>query len=192
MNTRMSQSDQYQQPAWSVPYHSQARNHPHMGPKSRTAYAPWRKRLMNARVVALLLPMAALLSSSLLSSTAAAVEPEKQPIYSNINSNGLCGSAGNHCQVPSGQRLIIDHVSGFFLAPASADATIAVQLLITDPRLGLTGNAFHTFVATKTDTTGSVDTFAFSTPFRMMLHPGATFFFSPEGAVAVSGYLAKQ
>jgi hypothetical protein len=32
----------------------------------------------------------------------------------------------------------------------------------------------------------------FSTPFKMMLNPGATFQFSPSNAVAVSGYLVKQ
>ena len=64
-------------------------------------------------------------------------------------------------------------------------------ITLTDPALGLNGGAFHTFVATKTDS-GVSDTLTFNTPFRMMLDPGATFFFSPADNVAVSGYLVKQ
>jgi len=47
-------------------------------------------------------------------------------------------------------------------------------------------------VATKTSTSDGTDVFSFSTPFRMMLHPKATFYFSPSDNVAVSGYLVKQ
>jgi hypothetical protein len=197
MNTRIWQSDRSQQPAWSVPYCSQARIHPHMVPKRRNAYSPWRKRLMNARAIALQLTMAALLSSSLLSSTVAAVEPEKQPIYSNTPGGLLCGTdpfgpaLPNPCAVPAGRRLIIEHVSGYTFLPTSADTTVAVSLVITDPQLGLNDAAFHTFVATKTATSGGTDVFSFSTPFRMMLHAGATFYFSSADSVAVSGYLVK-
>jgi hypothetical protein len=35
-------------------------------------------------------------------------------------------------------------------------------------------------------------TYTFSTPFRMMLNSGATFYFSPSNSVAVSGYLVKE
>lgn len=71
---------------------------------------------MNAKTVALQLTTAALFLSSFLSSIAAAVEPEKQPTYSNINNTGLCGTddIGPEppipCQVPAGRRLIIDEL----------------------------------------------------------------------------------
>jgi hypothetical protein len=198
MNTRIWQSGRCQRPAWSVPYDSQARIHPHMVPKSRKAHSPWRERLMNARAVVLQLTTAALLLSSLLSSTAAAVEPEKQPIYSNTPGGILCGTdpfgpaLPNPCTVPAGRRLIIEHVSGYTFLPTSTNTTVAVSLVITAPQLGLNDAAFHTFVATKTTTSGGTDVFSFSMPLRMMLHPGATFYFSPADSVAVSGYLVKQ
>jgi hypothetical protein len=47
------------------------------------------------------------------------------------------------------------------------------------------------FVAAKTPS-GISDTYTFSTPFRMMLNSGATFYFSPSNSVAVSGYLVKE
>jgi hypothetical protein len=198
MNTRIWQSDRYQQPAWSVPDDSQARNQPPMVPTSRNAYSPWRKRLMHARAIALQVTTAAFLLSSLLSSTAAALDPEKQPIYSNTPGGLLCGTDSVHpdfppnpCTVPAGQRLIIEHVSGYVFLPTSTNTTVGVSIVITDPALGLNGAAFHTFVATQTNTSGGTDVFSFSTPFRMMLHPGATFYFSPADSVAVSGYLVK-
>jgi hypothetical protein len=79
MNTLISLSHSYQQPVWSVCYHSRVRHHTQAVPKRRGSYSQWRKRLMNARAVSLLIT-AALLSLSLLPSTAAAVDPEKQPI----------------------------------------------------------------------------------------------------------------
>jgi hypothetical protein len=148
--------------------------------------------LMNARTAALQLITGAFLSSSLLVSTAAAIEPELQPIYSNIDSNGLCGTANNLCEVPIGQRLIIEHVSGYVFVTKTTDTATSVSLVVTDPQLGLNGAAFHTFIATKVATTGTTITFAFATPFKMMLNPGASFHFSPANAVAVSGYLVKQ
>jgi hypothetical protein len=153
---------------------------------------------MNARAVALQLITAALLSSSLMSSTAAAVEPEKQPIYSNTPGGLLCGTdpvgpiVPTPCTVPVGQRLIIEHVSGYAFLPTSANTTAGVSIVITDPELGLNGAAFHIFVGTKTFTSGGTDVFSFSMPFRMMLNPGATFYFSPSDNAAVSGYLVKQ
>ena len=155
---------------------------------------------MNARAVALQLTPAALFSLSFLPSTAAALEPEKQPIYVNIINTGLCATDAfgpfppSPCPVPAGQRLIIEHVSGYAFLPTSTDTTVAVSIAIKDPQLGLGGVgelAFHTFVATKTNTSGGTDVFSFSTPFRMMLNPGATFYFSPADNVAVSGFLVK-
>jgi hypothetical protein len=67
-----------------------------------------------------------------------------------------------------------------------------VSIVVTDPQLGLNGAGFHIFVATKVATTGVTITFAFATPFKMMLNPRASFHFSPANAVAVSGYLVKQ
>ena len=47
-------------------------------------------------------------------SPAGAVEPEKQPIYSNTIGGLLCGtSSTNQCKVPAGRRLIIEYVSGY-------------------------------------------------------------------------------
>lgn len=149
---------------------------------------------MNARPIAPQLVVAVLLLLSLLSSPAAAIEPEKQPIYSNTPGAILCGTQSTtQCTVPVGQRLIIDHVSGYSFQNASAKTTLAVQLVIMAPALGLNGAAFHTFVATKTNTSNKItDVFSFSTPFRMMLPPGATFYFSPVVNVAVSGYLVSE
>ena len=151
---------------------------------------------MTAKAVALI--TAALLSSSLLISTAHAIDPEKQLIYSNIESTGLCGidPSGafppSPCTVPSGQRLIIEHVSGYVFLPTSTNTTTGVSIVITDPGLGLNGAAFHSFVATKTFEGPVSDTYSFSIPFKMMLNPGATFYFSASDNVAVSGYLVKQ
>jgi len=156
---------------------------------------------MNAKTVALQLTIAVLLSLSILSSSAAALDPEKQPIYVNIELGGpipsLCGTGNGVCTVPPGQRLIIEYVSGFTFIRNTDQTTTVVSLLVNDPQLGLNGgNAFHTFVATKTATTsgpnGVDTTFVFSTPFKMMLNPGATFQFLPSNSVAVSGYLVKQ
>jgi hypothetical protein len=153
---------------------------------------------MSAKAVALQLILAALLSSSLLLSTAEAIDSEKQPTYSNIENNSLCGTdpmgavPPSPCTVPAGNRLITDHVSGYVFVATSPRTTVTVQIVIKDPRLGLNDAAFHSFVATKTETGPITDTFAFSIPFRMMLHPGATFYFSPTDNVAVSGYLVKE
>jgi hypothetical protein len=156
---------------------------------------------MKVKAVALPMIVAALLSSSLLSSPAEALDPEKQPIFVNINTTGpvptLCGTVAL-CTVPAGQRLIIEYVSGFVLIrnpPADQTAT-EVTLSVGDPQLGLVlGVGFHTFVATRGSKTsgpnGDDFAFSFSTPFKMMLHPGAQFQFS-SGAVAVSGYLVKE
>lgn len=157
---------------------------------------------MNARAVSLHLITAALLSLSLLPSTAAAIDSEKQPIYVNIQNFSLCGTdpsgpePPSPCQVPAGYRLIFEHVSGYAFQPTSPETTLAVSILIKDPQLGLGGIgelAFHTFVATKIPSGSAVsDTFVFSTPFKIMLHSGATFYFSPADNVAVSGYLVKE
>lgn len=159
---------------------------------------------MNVKAVALHLIMAGVLSSSLMPSTAAALDPEKQPIYVNIEGTAplfsLCGTLNGVCTVPVGQRLVIEYVSGFtFIRTAPTDpipTATEVSLLVNDPQLGLNGgNAFHTFVATRGSSTsgpnGVDTTFVFSTPFKMMLNPGATFQFSSNSA-AVSGYLVKH
>jgi hypothetical protein len=122
--------------------------------------------------------------------TAAAVEPEKQPIYANIMNGLLCGST-NQCKVPAGQRLIIEYVSGFIFAPPSSNQTRSVTMAVTDPGLGLNGAGFHIFPATKVNTTPTTDVFAFSTPLKMILHPNATFFFSGVAGISVSGYLVN-
>ena len=126
-------------------------------------------------------------------STAAAVEPEKQPIFSTTIGGLMCGTASsNQCTVPAGKRLIIEHVSGYAFLSPSAKTTISVSMAIKDTQLGLNGNSFHTFIATKTNATGITDVYVFSTPLKMMLHPAATFYFSSVVAVAVSGYLVDS
>jgi len=155
---------------------------------------------MNVRTIALQLIMAGALAVSLLPSTAAALDSEKQPIYVNIDLTGpvpsLCGTLNGVCTVPAGQRLIIEYVSGFRFIRNTDQTATEVSLLVNDPQLGLSGgSAFHTFVATRGSSTpgpnGVDTTFTFSTPFRMMLHPGATFQFTAN-AVAVSGFLVKE
>jgi hypothetical protein len=127
-----------------------------------------------------------------LGSKAGAVEPEKEDIYSNTLGGLMCGTAiSNQCTVPAKHRLIIEHLSGYVFLPPSAKTTISVSMAIKDPQLGLNGNSFHTFVATKTNATGITDVFVFSTPLKMMLHAQATFYFANVTAVAVSGYLVR-
>jgi hypothetical protein len=123
-------------------------------------------------------------------SGAQAAQPEQLDIYSNTIGGLMCGtSSSNQCTVPAKRRLVIEHVSGYVFLPPSAKTTISVSMVIKDAQLGLNGNSFHTFVATKTNSTGITDVFVFSTPLKMMLHPQATFYFSSATAVAVSGYL---
>ncbi|MGB6660394.1 MAG: hypothetical protein WBE14_19860 [Xanthobacteraceae bacterium] len=64
-------------------------------------------------------------------------------------------------------------------------------MAVTDPALGLNGAGFHIFPAIKVNSTPQEDVFAFSAPLKMMLHPGASFYFSSVAAVSVSGYLVK-
>jgi len=124
---------------------------------------------------------------------ACAVQPEKQPIYSNTPGGLLCGtSSTNQCKVPAGTRLIIEYVSGFAFQPLSSNQMTSVTMAITDPQLGLNGAGFHVFPAIKVNTTSIRDVFAFSSPLKMMLHPGATFYFSPADGISVSGYLVTE
>ena len=133
----------------------------------------------------------ALASLASFTTTAEAVEPEKQPIYANIVNGLLCGtSSANQCKVPAGRRLIIEHVSGFVFAPVSSSQTTVVTMAITDQGLGLNGAGFHVFPATKVNTTFATDVFAFSMPLKMMLHPNATFYFNAT-SISVSGYLVS-
>ena len=130
--------------------------------------------------------------SASVAKTSEAVEPEKQPIYSNTIGGLLCGSAStSQCKVPAGQRLIIEYVSGYIFEPVSPKQTSVVSMVVTDPGLGLNGNSFHTFSAIKVNTSGPTDVFAFSTPMKMMLHPNASFYFANVAGVAVSGYFVK-
>lgn len=126
-------------------------------------------------------------------SHANAVEPENETIYSNTIGGLMCGTAiGNQCTVPAKRRLIIEHLSGYAFLPSSSKTVISVSMVIKDAQLGLNGNSFHTFVATKTYSTSTTDVFVFSTPLKMMLHPQATYYFSSVVAVAVSGYLVNS
>ena len=126
-------------------------------------------------------------------SGAQAAQPEQLDIYSNTIGGLMCGtSSSNQCTVPAKRRLVIEHVSGYVFLPPSEKTTISVSMVIKDAQLGLNGNSFHTFVATKTNSTGITDVFVFSTPLKMMLHPQATFYFSSATAVAVSGYLVNS
>ena len=50
---------------------------------------------------------------------------------------------------------------------------------------------FHVFPAIKVNSTPQNDVFAFSAPLKMMLHPGASFYFSRVAGISVSGYLVK-
>jgi hypothetical protein len=141
------------------------------------------------RVTTVALMLGCLLSNA----NAAVVEPETEAIYSNTIGGLMCGTASwNQCTVPAGKRLIIEHVSGYAFLPSSPKTTISASIVIKDAQLGLNGNSFHSFVATKTYSTGITDVFVYSTPLKMMLHPQATFYFSTVVAVAVSGYLVSS
>ena len=128
---------------------AQACTRPPLVPTGRSSAAQWRKRLRNARAVARQLLAAALLSSSLLPLPAAAVEPEKQPIYVNLMNGSLCGTDDFDgfppvpCQVPAGYRLIIEHVSGYAFLPPSANTTVGVAIAIKDPK-AISKNNFRT------------------------------------------------
>ena len=95
------------------------------------------------------------LASVMSGRTAEAVEPEKQPIYTNTIGGVLCGTnIANQCKVPANRRLIIEYASGINFAPASSDQTTETTMAVTDPGLGLNGNGFHIFPATKVNRTG--------------------------------------
>ena len=134
----------------------------------------------------------ALLITGSVVTTARAVEPEKQPIYANIVGGLLCGtSSDNQCIVPAKQRLIIEYVSGYIFAPVSPAGTMSVTMAVTDPGFGLNEAGFHIFPATKINTAGTTDVFAFTAPLKMMLHPNASFYFSNVAGISVSGYLVS-
>jgi hypothetical protein len=135
----------------------------------------------------------ALMMSGAFATAAGAVEPEKQPIYTNIVGGLLCGtSITNQCKVPTGKRLIITYVSGFVFEPLSSKQNTIVAMAITDQQLGLNGGSFHNFPAIKVNTASNTDVFAFSVPLNMMLHPKATFYFSSVAGISVSGYLVNS
>ena len=113
-------------------------------------------------------------------------------IYSNIENGLLKGtSSTNQATVPKGYRLIIEYVSGYIFRPPSSFLNYVTTMAVTDPALGLNGAGFHVFPAIKVNSTPQEDVFAFSAPLKMMLHPGASFYFSSVAAVSVSGYLVK-
>jgi hypothetical protein len=113
-------------------------------------------------------------------------------IYSNIENGLLKGtSSTNQATVPQGYRLIIEYVSGYIFRPPSSALNSETTMAVTDPALGLNGAGFHIFPAIKVNSTPQEDVFAFSAPLKMMLHPGASFYFSSVAAVSVSGYLVK-
>jgi hypothetical protein len=112
--------------------------------------------------------------------------------YSNIENGLLVGtSSTNQATVPQKYRLIIEYVSGFIFQPLSSALNSSTTMAVTDPALGLDGDGFHIFPAIKVNTTSQRDVFAFSAPLKMILHPGASFYFSPVDGVSVSGYLVK-
>ena len=115
-----------------------------------------------------------------------------EPIYSNIENGLLKGtSSTNQATVPQGYRLIIEYVSGYIFRPPSSALNYVTTMAVTDPALGLNDAGFHVFPAIKVNTTSLEDVFAFSAPLKMMLHPGASFYFSDVAGISVSGYLVK-
>ena len=115
-----------------------------------------------------------------------------EPIYSNIENGLLKGtSSSNQATIPQGYRLIIEYVSGFIFRPPSSALNYVTTMAVTDPALGLNGAGFHIFPAIKVNSTPQEDVFAFSAPLKMMLHPGASFYFSEVAGISVSGYLVK-
>ena len=112
--------------------------------------------------------------------------------YSNIENGLLTGtSSTNQATVPHGYRLIIEYVSGYIFRPPSSALNYVTTMAVTDPALGLNGAGFHIFPAIKVNSTPQEDVFAFSAPLKMMLHPGASFYFSEVAGLSVSGYLVK-
>ena len=112
--------------------------------------------------------------------------------YSNIENGLLKGtSSTNQATVPKGRLLIIEYVSGFIFRPPSSALNSETTMAVTDPTLGLNGAGFHIFPAVRVNSTPQNDVFAFSAPLKMMLHPGASFYFSSVAGLAVSGYLVK-
>jgi hypothetical protein len=115
-----------------------------------------------------------------------------EAIYSNIENGLLRGtSSTNQATVPKGSRLIIEYVSGYIFQPPSSALNSETTMAVTDPALGLNGAGFHIFPAIKVNSTPQNDVFAFSAPLKMMLHPGASFYFSRVAGISVSGYLVK-
>jgi hypothetical protein len=113
-------------------------------------------------------------------------------IYSNIENGLLKGtSSTNQATVPHGYRLIIEYVSGYIFRPPSSALNYVTTMAVTDPTLGLNGAGFHVFPAIKVNSTATEDVFAFSAPLKMMLHPGASFYFAEVAGISVSGYLVK-
>ncbi|MGA7953702.1 MAG: hypothetical protein WCA07_09300 [Gloeobacterales cyanobacterium] len=119
---------------------------------------------------------------------------EQRTPYSNTIGGLLCGtSAQNQCTVPVGKQLVIEHVSGFIFKSPSGIQTTSTSMVVTDPKLGLQGAGFHIFLATKIDGNQQLtDVYVFGSPFKMVLSPKASYFFSNVAGISVSGYLIKS
>jgi hypothetical protein len=119
-------------------------------------------------------------------------DPSAQTPYSNHANGSNCGDdASNQCVVPAGKRLVIEHISGTFVA--SVNPSNNTLLIVTDPAYGPSPTVVQTFVGYPI--TGSVPgLFAYSTPFMLMMSPGASYYVVAAGAALVraSGYLVDQ
>ena len=108
--------------------------------------------------------------------TVIVVDPSTQMPYSN---HSTCGTESNPCAVPAGKRLVIEYVSGVFTS--SANPTNNTVMIVN-------GAAEHDFVGYAI--TGSVPgLFAFSTPMKMVLDSGASFYWVFGDRITVTGYL---
>lgn len=110
--------------------------------------------------------------------------------YSNHANRLNCGDdISNQCVVPAGKRLIIEHISGEFTS--SVNPTSSIIFIVTDPVFGPAEIDAHSFIGYPI-TGGGL--FGFSTPFKMMMSPGASYYVASGGKslVNVSGYLVNQ
>ena len=109
-----------------------------------------------------------------------------EPIYSNIENGLLKGtSSTNQATLPQGYRLIYIPTSIVGLELCDDDG--GHRSGIGPQRRRVSHIPRHQGELS----TPQEDVFAFSAPLKMMLHPGASFYFSSVAAVSVSGYLVK-
>jgi hypothetical protein len=118
--------------------------------------------------------------------TVITADPSIQMRYSN---HAQCGTENNACTVPAGKRLVIEQVSGSFVAGTSnfhppTEATLMV----------INGVSEHFFVGQLTSATvpaslgGSFAVYVFSTPFKLVLDSGSIYYWKTD-RVVVTGYL---